>query len=191
MLRSRTFAAAVFLTGCCFGCGNGLASSSSAPRATPLADAPAAASAVAHLQNAGNVNEKITGTVTFMQDGDNLKVVADIDGLTPGKHGIHIHAKADLSAPDLSSAGPHFNPDGHHHGGPDTAERHAGDLGNLTADDKGHAHLEETVSGVSVGAKNDVVGHSVIIHAKADDLKTDPSGESGGRIAGGVIEAAK
>lgn len=156
------------------------------------ASAEAAPTAVATIQSAGNVSEKITGTVTFTEDGDKVKVVADVDGLKPGDHGFHIHAKPDLSAPDLSSAGGHFNPEGHHHGGPDSAEHHAGDLGNLTADDKGHAHLEVTVAGLSIsGEKNGVIGHSVIIHAKPDDLKTDPSGNSGARIAGGVIEAAK
>lgn len=151
-----------------------------------------AGEATAVIANAANHKEKITGTVTFTQAGTKVKVVADIDGLSPGEHGFHIHEKADLSAPDLSSAGGHFNPDHHHHGGPGAAEHHAGDLGNLTADDKGHAHLEVIVEGISVdGEKNGVVGHSVIIHAKPDDLKSDPSGNSGPRIAGGVIELKK
>ena len=155
-------------------------------------DEAKSAEATATIAAAANQKEKITGTVTFTQEGDKVKVVADIDGLTPGEHGFHIHEKPDLSAPDLSSAGGHFNPDHHHHGGPGAAEHHAGDLGNLTADDKGHAHLEVTVAGLSIdGEKNGVVGHCVIIHAKPDDLKSDPSGNSGPRIAGGVIEIKK
>lgn len=155
-------------------------------------DEAMSAEATATIAAAANQKEKITGTVTFTKVGEKLKVVADIDGLSPGQHGFHIHEKADLSAPDLSSAGGHFNPDHHHHGGPDATEHHAGDLGNLTADDKGHAHLEVTLSGLSIdGEKNGVVGHSVIIHAKPDDLKSDPSGNSGPRIAGGAIELKK
>ena len=137
---------------------------------------------------------KPTGTVTFTQSGeDKVKVAYDLKGLTPGKHGFHIHEKADLSAPDLSSAGPHFNPTKHKHAGPDAAERHAGDLGNVEADSSGNAKGSETVEGITVGggAGNDIVGKSVILHEKADDLKSDPSGNSGGRVGGGVIEMKK
>jgi Cu-Zn family superoxide dismutase len=137
---------------------------------------------------------KSTGTVTFTQlEGDKVKVAVDLQGVPPGTHGFHVHDKADLSAADLTSAGAHFNPGGHKHGGPDSKERHAGDLGNVEADTSGNVKKEMTVAGLSVGtgAANDVIGHSVILHAKADDLKTDPSGNSGGRIAGGVIELKK
>jgi len=133
-----------------------------------------------------------TGTVTFTQVGDDkVKVAVDLQGLPPGKHGFHIHQKGDLSAPDLTSAGGHFNPEGHKHGGPDSEMHHAGDLGNLEADSSGNVKKEMTVEGISVGtgAKNDITGTSVIVHAKADDLKTDPAGNSGARIAGGTIEA--
>lgn len=136
-------------------------------------------------------NNNVTGTVTFTVDGDHLKFVADIDGLAPNtEHGFHIHDKGDLSAADLSSAGGHFNPTKEHHGGPDAEHHHAGDLGNLKADDKGHAHLEGTVMHATLGSGDtSIVGRSVIIHAKPDDLKSDPSGNSGARIGGGVIKA--
>ena len=157
------------------------------------ADEAAAKQAVAQIRGAGKNAGKIHGTVTFTQEADGIKVVADIEGLSPGKHGIHIHEKADLSKPDLSGAGPHFNPGGarHKHAGPEDAQRHAGDLGNLIADENGHAHLELTVEQnvLSIdGPKNGVVGHSVIVHEKEDDLKSQPAGNSGGRIAGGKIE---
>ena len=98
-----------------------------------------ATTAVATVSNASAHKEKISGTVIFTAVEGGVKVVADIDGLAPGKHGFHIHQKADLSAPDLTSAGPHFDAGGKHkHGGPDSEEHHAGDLGNITADDKGH-----------------------------------------------------
>jgi superoxide dismutase, Cu-Zn family len=148
------------------------------------------ATAVAHVANASGHKEKITGTVTFTAVEGGVKVVADIDGLTPGKHGFHIHQKADLSAPDLTSAGPHFDAGGKHkHGGPESAEHHAGDLGNITADDKGHAHLEGVFKGLTIEGETGVVGHSVIVHAKEDDLKDIKS--AGARIAGGAIEEEK
>ena len=152
----------------------------------------AATSAVASLHGAGENRDKVTGTVAFTADGNAVKIVVDVDGLSPGKHGIHIHEKTDLSDAKLAGAGGHFNPDGqeHHHSGPDDAKRHAGDLGNIEVDDKGHGHLEMTDDQLSIaGQKNSVVGHSVIIHAKEDDLKSQPSGNSGDRVAGGVIEA--
>ncbi|MCC6424844.1 MAG: superoxide dismutase family protein [Phycisphaerales bacterium] len=132
----------------------------------------------------------VNGLVTFTAVDGGVRVVAELHGLKPDSHhGFHIHEKGDLSAPDLSSAGGHFNPDQHHHGGPGSAAAHAGDLGNITADAKGDAHLETTLSGVTleVGPRG-LVGRSVIVHADADDLKTDPAGNAGPRIAGGVIE---
>ena len=153
----------------------------------------AAPEATAMIHNAGKHDQKISGTASFTQLTKGVKIVIDVDGLAPGKHGIHIHEKPDLTAPDLSSAGPHYNPDGaeHHHGGPADATRHAGDLGNIEADEKGHGHLECEDADLSVTGKNSVVGHSLIIHEKEDDLKTDPSGNSGARIAGGAIETRK
>ncbi len=147
--------------------------------------------AVAQIHNAANHKDKISGTVTFTEVADGVRVVAAIDGLAPGEHGFHIHEKADLSSPDLKSAGPHWNPGGHKHGGPNDAEHHAGDLGNLTADDKGHAHLDQVFKGLTIEGKEGVAGHSVIIHAKADDLKSQPAGDAGDRIAGGEIVVDK
>jgi Cu-Zn family superoxide dismutase len=135
-------------------------------------------------------NTDVTGTVTFTVDGDHLKFVADIEGLAPNTmHGFHIHEKGDLSDPELKSAGGHFNPTREKHGGPDTVHHHAGDLGNLSADGSGKAHLEGTVMHVSLGGENSILGRSVIIHAKTDDLKSQPAGDSGARIAGGIIKA--
>src|SRR5579862_7876032 len=76
---------------------------------------------------------KCMGVVHFTQDGANLKIVADLEGLTPGKHAIHIHEFGDCTSADGMSTGGHYNPEGHHHGAPDAAEHHAGDFGNLTA----------------------------------------------------------
>src|ERR1700682_122181 len=104
----------------------------------------------AHAQNATKAmatlhpssGSEVKGQVTFTKTGDDVQVVADIQNLKPGKHGVHLHAKGDCSAPDASSAGAHFNPTHQHHGGPATAEHHAGDLGNIEADASGKAHLD-------------------------------------------------
>ena len=155
--------------------------------------------AVAHIKPAPGATTqpaigKGAGTVTFTQKAvDKVRVQAELTGLPPGEHGIHIHEKSDLTAPDLSSAGPHFNPSHAKHAGPMAEMHHAGDLGNITADASGNAKLDITIDGVTLlgDGANNILMKSVVIHAKADDLKTDPSGNSGPRIAGGVIEAAK
>jgi superoxide dismutase, Cu-Zn family len=135
------------------------------------------------------VNNNVNGTVTFTQTGTQVTFVADIDGLEPNTtHGFHIHEKADLNDPKLAGAGGHFNPTHEMHGGPDMPHHHMGDLGNLTADANGHAHLEGSVPGVTLSIGDfGILQRSVIIHAKADDLHSQPAGESGARVAGGVI----
>jgi Cu-Zn family superoxide dismutase len=136
---------------------------------------------------------KASGTVRFMQHGDSVHVIAEISGLSPnGTHGFHIHEFGDCSAPDATSAGSHYNPDNHPHAGPNDDKRHAGDLGNLRADGEGKAKLELTLDNVSVaGIKNPVIGRAVVVHTKADDLKSQPTGDAGGRIGCGVIGVAK
>jgi Cu-Zn family superoxide dismutase len=133
----------------------------------------------------------VSGTVTFTASGNQVKVVADITGLTPGKHGFHIHEFGDCSDPKAASAGGHFNPGHKQHGAPDTSERHAGDLGNIDADASGKAHLEWTDSVMKLSGSDSIIGHAVIVHEKADDLKTQPTGDAGGRLACGVIGVAK
>jgi superoxide dismutase, Cu-Zn family len=143
--------------------------------------------AVLHPTTGSNV----AGTVTFTASGDSVKVVADITGLTPGKHGFHIHEFGDCSDPKAVSAGGHFNPGHKQHGAPDAAERHAGDLGNMEADASGKAHLELTDRVMKLSGSDSIIGHAVIVHEKADDLKTQPTGDAGGRLACGVIGVAK
>ena len=134
--------------------------------------------------------DEVRGTIRFMSTGTGVRIRAEVTGLNPNqKHGFHIHEKGDLSAPDLASAGGHFNPGGHKHGGHEGTERHLGDLGNLTADAQGKATYEATVDGITIDeSKTGIIGKSVIVHEKPDDLKSDPSGNSGARIAGGVIQ---
>ena len=148
-------------------------------------------SATAVVAGAGAMKDKVAGELTFTDTIDGVKVAGKISGLTPGKHGFHVHEKADLSDPKLAGAGGHFNPGKEKHGGPDSHAHHAGDLGNILADDKGVATVDGTFKGISIdGKENGIVGRSVIVHAKMDDEKTDPAGASGDRIAGGVIVAA-
>lgn len=135
---------------------------------------------------------KVTGTVTFTKTADGVKVVADITGLTPsGKHGFHIHEFGDCSAPDATSAGGHFNPSKHEHAGPDATNRHEGDLGNIEADASGKAHLELTDKMLQLSGPNSIIGRGLIVHEKMDDLKTQPTGNAGARVACGVIGVAK
>ena len=160
-----------------------------------LAQTPAAKSAVSSKgisvlhPTAGN---KVSGTVTFTPVADGVQVHAEIAGLTPGKHGFHIHEFGDCSAADASSAGAHFNPTNQPHAGPDAAARHEGDMGNVEADASGNAKLDYVDHQISLASDaKSAIGRSVVVHAKADDPKTQPSGDSGARIACGVIGWAK
>ena len=143
--------------------------------------------AVLHPTSGNNVS----GTVTFTASGNEVKVIADVTALTPGKHGFHVHEFGDCSSPDGNSAGAHFNPTHKQHGAPDAADRHAGDLGNIEADAAGKAHLECTDKTMKLLGPDSIVGRAVIVHEKEDDLKTQPTGNAGGRVACGVIGVAK
>jgi Cu-Zn family superoxide dismutase len=128
------------------------------------------------------------GAVTFTQQGDKITVSAKIAGLAPGGHGFHVHEKGDCSAPDAMSAGGHFNPTGMHHGHPDSADHHGGDMPMLQADASGNATLTTDLKGLTIGSgTTDMLGKSVIVHKDADDYKTQPTGNSGARVACGVI----
>lgn len=130
------------------------------------------------------------GTVTFEQKGAQVLVDARIEGLAPGQHGFHIHEKGDCSAPDATSAGGHFNPAGKQHGDPAHADHHAGDFGNVVADASGKASLKMRLSDTTLAkdAPNSIVGKGLIVHADPDDLKTQPTGNAGKRVACGVIQ---
>ena len=132
---------------------------------------------------------KLAGTVTFTQVDGGVLIVADVSGLTPGKHGFHVHEHGDCSAPDASSAGGHFNPTHKKHGGPDSPERHVGDFGNLEANSEGKAHYERVDKIISLNGPESIVNLSVIVHANEDDLVSQPAGNSGPRIGCSVIKA--
>ena len=145
--------------------------------------------AIANMQPTKGNQARGTVTITPTDQADNVKVQVHLSQLQPGSvHGLHMHEKGDCSAPDGSSAGGHFNPTGKPHGDRNGAERHAGDLGNVEASSAGEVSATFDIEGINVGAApNGAIGKSVILHAKADDLKSQPSGDSGDRIACGVI----
>jgi Cu-Zn family superoxide dismutase len=145
--------------------------------------------AVAYLNpTQGN---KVQGTVWFTRERDGIRVQAEITGLTPGKHGFHIHEKGDCSAPDATSAGGHFNPTGTPHSGPDSEARHAGDFGNVEADSKGVAKYSRLDKHITFDGPNSILGRGVIVHANPDDLSSQPAGNAGARVACGVIMATQ
>jgi Cu-Zn family superoxide dismutase len=133
----------------------------------------------------------VAGVVTFTKAEGGVRVQADVKGLKAGDHGFHVHEFGDCSAPDGASAGSHFNPAGAPHAGPHDAERHAGDMGNITASADGSAKVDYVDKAASFDGPNSVLGRGVIVHEKADDLKTQPTGNAGGRLACGVIGAVK
>ena len=136
---------------------------------------------------AGN---KAAGSVSFTSSGDRVRVVAKVTGLTPGAHGFHIHEKGDCSAADGMSAGGHFNPTGKPHGNPSSGEHHGGDMPMLEADAAGNATLDATLDTIALDtAATSIIGRAVVVHKDADDFKTQPTGNSGARVACGVIAA--
>ena len=143
---------------------------------------------MAMLHPAGSQTAR--GMVHFQDMGEQgVEVKIDLVGVPPGVHGFHVHEKGDCGN-NGQNAGGHFNPGGMPHGAPDMASHHAGDFGNVTADDKGEVHA--TFMTHSISLKSDqssyAVGHAVVLHANPDDLTSQPAGNAGPRIACGVIE---
>lgn len=131
----------------------------------------------------------VLGSVSFYEMPGGLKVQANVIGLAPGEHGFHIHESGDCSAPDAMSAKGHFNPGGRAHGRYDYPEHHEGDMPNLTANAQGEASYAVELAGLSLSGPNGVLGRSVVVHAAPDDYRSQPAGNSGSRIACGVIVA--
>jgi Cu-Zn family superoxide dismutase len=135
---------------------------------------------------------KEVGTATFSPAEGGVKMAVSVKGLSPGKHGFHIHAVGRCDAPEFKGAGPHFNPGDRKHGHANPDGAHAGDLPNLDVGPDGTAKASLVAKGVTLGAGAGSLfgkeGTSVVVHADPDDGKTDPSGNSGARIACGVVE---
>ena len=144
--------------------------------------------ATANLQPTKGNN--VRGKVDFQQRGDKVRVTSNFTGLRPnGEFGFHIHEAGDCSSGDGMSAKGHFNPHGKPHGNPQSGERHAGDLPSLKVEKNGRAKLDVTVDGISIGSgPGNIVGRGLIIHAQADDYKTQPTGNAGARSACAIIQ---
>ena len=132
----------------------------------------------------------VHGVVTFEETAKGIHVVADLTGVQKGKHGFHIHEFGNINSDDGSSAGGHFNPAGMPHGMPMSERRHAGDMGNIEADEHNNAHLDYIDPVMKLNGSNSIIGHAVIVHEKEDDFKTQPTGNAGARIGYGVIGIA-
>jgi superoxide dismutase, Cu-Zn family len=154
--------------------------------------APPEGSAVVHLRDARGAE---VGKATLTETTEGVRIAGEVNHLSPGEHGFHIHEKGMCDAPGFQSAGGHYNPAGTDHGGPTTENRHAGDLGNLRVGDDGRAAFDITARGVTLrkGPQSllDGAGTSLMVHAKADDLASNPAGNSGERIACGIVEVER
>jgi Cu-Zn family superoxide dismutase len=153
----------------------------------------AAAPKSAHAEIVNARGAKI-GSAKITLTSDGVKIAVKVSQLTPGEHGIHIHTVGKCEGPAFTSAGGHFNPTNAHHGVHNAQEPHPhlGDLMNLVVDTNGKANASFIANGVTLGDGANSLFHeggtALVIHAKADNLMSDPSGNSGDRIACGVIE---
>jgi len=175
MLRATllTAVAAVALAGC--------------TTMTSGSGAPAGRSATAPLRTAAGAD---VGTVTATETANGIQVRIDARGMPAGVHGAHVHTTGRCDAPDFTTAGGHWNPTSKQHGTSNPAGPHAGDAPNLTIGADGTGSLTVELPSGTMDGLLDADGAAFVIHANADDYKTDPSGNSGGRIACGVFAAA-
>ena len=163
-------------------------SASTATTTTGTAAVSTAKAAVVNLASASG--SLVSGRLSVVPMKDGVHLTGEVGGLSPGStHAIHIHEKGDCSAADASSAGGHFNPAGAPHGKVGSGAHHGGDMDNIVANAEGVAKVDVHASGVTLGGRavNDVAGKAVIVHAAADDYRTQPTGNAGGRVACGVI----
>jgi Cu-Zn family superoxide dismutase len=138
-------------------------------------------------------NGELHGTATLAQTGTDTRVRAQVSGLAPGSYAIHLHSVGQCVGPDFKTAGGHFNPTTHQHGKDNPAGPHMGDLPNITVGTDGQGSLDATIAGLQMKGGSapllDADGAAVLLHAGPDDYKTDPSGNSGARIACGALVA--
>ena len=181
-------ASLAIVSGCAVGEQNGRVAVSAGPNT--YLDAPSAQRAQAGLVDP--IGSPI-GSASFVEQRQNVRIEITVTKLPPGTHGVHLHAVGKCDGPDFASAGPHFNPTGAVHGVANPKGPHAGDLPNLEVGSDGRGTLVAFTSlvGLAPGASQSLLrsaGTAIVVHANADDDKTDPSGNTGGRIACGVIK---
>ncbi len=142
---------------------------------------------------ASSSDSGVTGMAVFTQNGDQITLMIEIQGATPGLHAVHIHANGDCSSPDGTSAGGHWNPTGVAHGKWGEGEFHLGDIGNITVGEDGIGRITLTTDlwEIGTGSDVDVVGRGIIVHDGADDFTSQPSGAAGARIGCGAIVLAE
>ncbi|MDQ3057695.1 MAG: superoxide dismutase family protein [Pseudomonadota bacterium] len=167
-------------------------STSKRASASTTSSVSTARSATVNLASASG--SLVSGKVMAMPMGDGVHLRGEVGGLAANStHGIHVHERGDCSAADASSAGEHFNPTTDPHGKQGSGAHHAGDMDNIVANASGVAKIDMHVMGVTLGgsAANDVAGRALIVHAMADDYRSQPSGNAGARVACGVIRAMR
>ncbi len=135
-------------------------------------------------------DQKTTGVITFTQANQGVRVTVDLQGLTPGKHGFHVHEHGNCNCPDANCAGGHYNPTNEPHAAPIMQHRHVGDFGNVEADKDGVVKTEFIDTHISLNGIHSIIGRSVIVHEKEDDFVTQPTGNAGARWGCGVIGIA-
>ncbi|GAA0869686.1 superoxide dismutase family protein [Brevundimonas basaltis] len=155
------------------------------PAPAPVTAVDQATRAVAILRTADG---SAAGSATATDTGGQVVIALSVQGLPPGQHGVHVHTTGRCDAPGFDSAGGHWNPTNQKHGIEDPEGQHAGDMPNLTVAQDGRGTLEYRLEGASFDGLFDADGSAFVVHAGADDQRTDPSGDSGARIACGVFE---
>ena len=146
--------------------------------------------AVANIESRSDSH--VTGKATFHEANGQVTLKIKIEGAEPGTHAVHLHEKGDCTAPDGASAGGHWNPTHEGHGKWVASPFHRGDIGNIEvgADGKGTFTLTTDLWTIGGAPETDVIGKGIIIHAKADDFTTQPTGNAGGRVGCGVVQSA-
>jgi Cu-Zn family superoxide dismutase len=132
----------------------------------------------------------LTGKATFTETGGAVRLVLTVEKAAPGSHAVHLHQNGDCSKPDATSAGPHWNPTKNPHGKRGEGQHHAGDMPNMEVGQDGKGRLEVTVNEWKIGGSDttaNIINKAIIVHAKADDYKSQPAGNAGDRIGCGVV----
>jgi Cu-Zn family superoxide dismutase len=183
-LGSSLIAAALALSAC-----GGETTDTPAGDGEITAEAPANVPATPQMATASlkTADGADVGTVTATARGQDIVIAVTAAGMTAGDHGIHVHTTGKCEGPKFESAGAHWNPGGAKHGLSNPQGQHHGDMPNLTIATDGSSQMDYTIKGTSIAELLDADGAALVIHAKPDDQMTDPSGNSGDRIACGVF----